>query len=182
MSATESSERRDTKDVAKPIKRRGLIAAAWAAVIGVALKHTSEPVQAAASLQFGDLVSGSAVQNDALGPTVIASNSGYTSTAPVFTGHAWTGSAVAGLQGAAGTRITPTARCGVHGVQNGGGSGGPTAGVLGDDWSATGIGVLGRTGVTAGLGAGVGVQGESGSGTGVRGLIAPASSSNAIAV
>ncbi len=54
MSATESSEQRDTEDVTRPIKRRGLIAAAWTAVLGFVLKQTTQPVQAAASLQFAD--------------------------------------------------------------------------------------------------------------------------------
>ena len=57
----------------------------------------------------------------------------------------------------------------------------PSAGVVGDNTAATGIGVLGRSG-NNGLGTGVGVQGESGSGTAVRGVIGAASASNAIAV
>ncbi len=57
----------------------------------------------------------------------------------------------------------------------------PSAGVVGDDFTSAGAGVLGRSGST-GLGTGVGVQGESGGGIGVRGLIPATSSSNAIAV
>jgi hypothetical protein len=56
---------------ANSVKRRGLFAAAWAAVIGLVLKYTTEPVQAAASLQFGNVASSTPVDNAAGGPTRI---------------------------------------------------------------------------------------------------------------
>ena len=161
-----------------PIQRRGMFALAWAAVMGFVFKYTSEPVQAAASLQFGDVASTSTVSNNALGPTLLVSLAGYPTTAAVFAGQAFSGSALCGVQGTSGLRPAPPMRCGVYGTQNFLVS--PSAGVLGDDTGQEGAGVLGRS--ANGLGRGVGVQGESGSGIGVRGLIAQASDDNAIAV
>jgi len=175
---TETREQVETAGVASPIRRRGIFALAWAAVFGFVFKHTSEPLQAAAPLQFGDVAATSTVSNSALGPTLLVSQTGYPTTAAVFAGQAFSGSALCGVQGTSGLRPAPPMRCGVYGTQNFIVS--PSAGVLGDDTGQEGAGVLGRS--ANGLGRGVGVQGESGSGIGVRGLIAQASDDNAIAV
>ncbi len=164
------------------IKRRGLVAAAWAAMLGLVLKRTTEPVQAAASFQFENTVTSNMLANIAHGPTAIISEAGYPSQYGVLNGLAFLGAARSGLTGGAGAAYNPPPwRCGVYGYTSG--PTGPTAGVLGEDLTsmAVGIGVLGRSGA-AGLSNGVGVQGESGSGIGVRGLIPPTSAANAIAV
>jgi len=174
---TENAQQGDASRPESFIRRRGMFALAWAAVMGFVFKHTSEPVQAAAALQFGDLAATTVVANDALGPTLLVSQAGYPSVAAVFAGQAFSGSALCGVQGVSGLRPAPPFRCGVYGVN--GVSVSPSAGVLGDNVSASSAGVLGRS---TSLGRGIGVQGESVGGIGVRGLIAPTSDENAIAV
>jgi hypothetical protein len=180
MKTTRASDGANRSDVTQTIRRRGLVAAAWAAVLGYVLKWTTQPVQAAASLQFQDVASGFE-QNDAHGPTTILSAAAdYFNTFPVFTGLAFQGPAMAGIAGGSSTVFTtPSMRCGVHGYQSKVAS--PSAGVLGEDRAGTGAGVVGRSG-SNGLGNSVGVQGEAGGGIGVRGLIAATSTANAIAV
>ena len=177
--STENPQQADTTGVASQIRRRGMFALAWAAVLGFVFKHTSEPLQAAAPMQFGDVASSAAVTNNALGQTLLVSQAGYPTVAAVFAGQAFSGSSLCGVQGVCGLRPAPPIRCGVHGVQ---GFLDPTgAGVLGDDRGGQGTGVFGRSGFD-GNGEGFGVQGQSGSGIGVRGLIATSSTENAIAV
>jgi hypothetical protein len=158
MMKTDNTRQAETVGVESQIRRRGMFALAWAAVLGFVFKHTSEPLQAAAALQFGDLASPSPVENDALGPTRLISQSGYEGTGAVFIGQAFAGDAICGLQGVSGTRPTPPMPCGVFGTQDAIVS--PAAGILGEDRGQLGAGILGRSGA-AGNGNGVGVQGES---------------------
>ena len=165
---TDNTQQAQTAGVASQLRRRGMFALAWAAVLGFSFKHTTEPVQAAAPLQFGDLASPSPVENNALGPTRLISAGGYEGTGAVFIGQAFAGEAICGLQGVSGTRPTPPMPCGVYGTQDTVVS--PAAGILGEDRGQLGAGILGRSGAT-GNGNGVGVQGESRGGIGVRGLV-----------
>jgi hypothetical protein len=173
-----------TKAADKTWKRRGLFAAAWAAVIGVVLRETSKPVEAAASLQFADTTT--TVTNTAAGPTVLlASDVSYTTTsASVFTGQTIVSSAMAGLQGVAGLRGPAPMVCGVFGQT---GRAAPTAGVIGDaTGSSAGTGVLGQSfdgiGVIGQSKSATGVFGGSTSGAGVYGQIPATSNANAIAI
>jgi hypothetical protein len=142
-------------------KRRGLFAAAWAAVIGVVLRETSQPLEAAASLQFADTTT--TVTNTANGATVLlASETGYSTSSSVFTGQTVASSAMAGLQGVAGLRGSAPIICGVFGES---GRGAGTAGVLG-----------------YGNGSSVGVMGTSDSGMPILGQVTQGSSANTIAI
>jgi hypothetical protein len=80
MTKTHSDGSTPVPDTTQPIRRRGLFAAAWAAVIGLVLKYTTEPVEAAASLQYANTTT--PVTNTAFGPTVIIADDtgGYAST------------------------------------------------------------------------------------------------------
>jgi hypothetical protein len=155
---------------APSIQRRGVLAAAWAAVIGLILKLTTRPVQAAANLQYADTTA--SLTNAAVGPTVIIDSVGYTSTSSVFTGQSLNGSSRAGLQGVAGLRGSAPIRCGVFGDTGVAAS----AGVYGNANSDT-VGVLGR----AQFG-GTGVLGQSLSGLPILGQVAPGSIANTIAI
>ena len=164
---------------ASPVRRRGLMAAAWAAVLGLVLKRTEQPVQAALNFQFQDAASTNAVQNTAGGPTSIRASAQYPSTTATFTGLAGSGLARAGCAGGYGNvYLIPDEVCGVIGYNYTVTVG---AGVVGIDAYSTKAGVQGLSG-GLGNGAGIGVLGESGSGVGVRGQIGPTSNSNAIAV
>ncbi len=160
-------------------RRRGLFALAWAAVMGFVLKYTTEPVEAAASLQFGNVASSSPVENAASGPTRIISQPDYPTTSAVFIAQALSGQALCALQGVSGSRPTIPMQCAIYANQDVAST--PSAAILGDDRSGVGVGVLGRSANNS-----VGVQGESGTagagGIGVRGLIANTSTVNAIAV
>jgi hypothetical protein len=146
-------------------RRRGLFAAAWAATIGLVLKYTTEPVEAAASLQFGNVTSSVPVDNIAAGSTRIIDSGGYTSATAVFIGQANGNSSMVGLHGVTGlVSLSPPIRCGVYGET---GRAAPTAGVMGDAIHSL---------------SGTGVLGQSLDGTGVMGQIPNSSDSNAIAV
>jgi hypothetical protein len=174
---TTTLKQTDAEPANQSIKRRGLIAAAWTAVAAFVVRQTTQRVEAAASLQFGNVASSLAVDNTALGPTVIVSGTTYPTTSAVFTGQAIDGSAICGLQGVSGLRPPPPMTCGVHAYNSLGVS--PAAGLVAESNYPPGFGAIGRSG-TGGTGSGIGVQGESASGIGVRGLIN--SSQNAIAV
>ena len=179
MDTTEPRPSDTSGDGDRTIERRGLIAAAWAAVLGLVLKHTTQPVQALASQQFQDVATVNIAQNAALGATAIHAGAGYASTLPIFTGLATNASVPGGLAGGISSVFwAPSMRCGVHGYYT---ASAPAAGVLGEDHQATGAGVLGRSGST-GLGPGVGVQGEAGGGIGVRGVISSGVATNGIGV
>jgi hypothetical protein len=141
-------------------KRRGLFAAAWAAVIGLVLKFTAEPVEAAAALQFADTTA--TVTNNAAGGTVIIDSVSYTSTSSVFTGQSLNGNSKAGLQGVSGLRGSAPIFCGVFGES---GRGAGTAGVLG-----------------YGNGSSIGVMGTSDTGMPILGQVTAASGANTIAI
>ena len=166
---TDNTQQAETAGVESQIRRAACLPSRGRPVLGFWFKHTTEPVQAAAPLQFGDLASPSPVENNALGPTRLISAGGYEGTGAVFIGQAFAGEAICGLPGAfAGPRPTPPMPCGVYGTQDTVVS--PAAGILGEDRGQLGAGILGRSGAT-GNGNGVGVQGESRGGIGVRGLV-----------
>ena len=150
----------------KVLKRRGILAAAGAAVAGIVAKQTSQPVAAAASLQFGNLASNSAIENDALGPTLIISQSGYPVADAVFAGQASAGSAaLCGIQGIIGLRPTPTFPVGVYGYGNRAADN--TTGVYGEALAGSGAntkGVWGKADI------GTGVYGETNGTYGVYGV------------
>lgn len=175
------TETNEPEDGRKTFERRGLFAAAWAAVAALVLTKTTQPVEAAAGQQFQDTSAGGFVNNSAGGPSALFSNSGYTATSATFVGYAFQGSATAGLAGVSGSgSAIPPVSCGVYGTQNKTVS--YAAGIVGDNINPTGFGVLGRSGSSAtSLSDGVGVQGESAGGYGVLGLIT-ASNKNAIAM
>jgi hypothetical protein len=165
----------------KTFERRGLFAAAWAAVAALVLTKTTEPVEAASGQQFQDVAGGGFVNNSAGGPSALFSNSLYSSTSSTFVGYAFQGAATAGLAGINGSgSAIASLPSGVYGTVNKAISGAGSAGVLGDNSNATGIGVLGRSGASGStLLDGTGVQGESAGGVAVRGLIA---NSNKVAI
>jgi hypothetical protein len=177
-----SAEASVEKEKPNDLRRRGVFAAAWAAMFAFVLRRSSQPVHAAAAMQFQNAVASEPLPNIALGPTAIYSDAGYPSAYGVLNGLAFGGQALSGLTGGAGSSYSaPPFLCGVYGYQTRATT--PSAGVLGEDrtLAQVGIGVLGRSGAT-GLGSSVGVQGEAGSGIGVRGLIPQTSNASAIAV
>jgi len=175
---TESAHRDVTTT---PMKRRGLLAAAWAAVAALVVKATSQPVAAAAGLMYQDVAGGAFVQNGGGGPTSIYSSASFAVVNPVFTGLAAGGTSRVGLAGGhSASHSTPSMDCGVWGyaVTNAN----PSAGVLGEHNSATGVGIWGRAGVGGVQTDGTGVLGESAGGQGVLGRIPATSNRNATAV
>jgi hypothetical protein len=139
MTSSQRDIRPSAAESMQTLKRRGLFAAAWAAVLGLVLKYTTQPAQAAATLQFADTTT--SVTNTATGPTVIIDSVSYTSSSSVFTGQSLNGNSKAGLQGVSGLRGTPLAVCGVFG-ESGRGTG--TAGVMGYG-NGNSIGVLAQS-------------------------------------
>jgi hypothetical protein len=141
------------------LKRRGLLAAAWAAVAAIVARQTTEPVEAGVD---GDVVLGAA--NTTAGVTSIT-----TTTADSEGLHAFctAGTDSFGL-------LALGSGYGVFSQNTGGMAGG--AGVYGFTSRADNYGVSG------GSGAGVGVLGESTSGIAIRGQVAPGSSANTIAI
>jgi hypothetical protein len=158
---------------AKAWKRRGLFAAAWAAVAAVVLRETEQPVSASTAMLVANTET-AGVSNPTVGPSsVAATDATYTNgLAPlVGDGHlaAATG-AIAGLQGVTvGPPTVAPELCGVYG------EGGSGTGVLGT--STAGAAVHG-----IGTGPATGVQGDSTNGNGVLGTIVSSSTLNGIAV
>ena len=169
-----------SQDDRKTFERRGLFAAAWAAVAALMLTKTTQPVEAAAGQQFQDGAGGGFVNNSAGGPSALFSNSTYTQTSSTFVGYAFQGAATAGLAGVngSGSAIAPLP-AGVYGVVNK--TAASSAGVLAENSNTAGTGVIGRSGAEGGLKDGIGVLGESAGGFGVRGQIRD-SAKQAIAV
>jgi hypothetical protein len=183
MPETSRTSANDRSGWTAGLERRGLFAAAWAAVAGLILKATTRPVAAAAGMQFQDVAGGTFVQNSAGGPTSIFGNSGYSATFGVFTGITSSSSAMVGVVGAnAFAHNFPSMACGVYGIQSKNVAPAPSAGVVGEDHQTAGVGVWGRSGTSTTLQSGVGVRGESGGGIGVLGLIPATSNANATAV
>jgi hypothetical protein len=154
-------------------KRRGLLAAVWAAVGGIVLKQTEQPVSASTDMLIAN-VETTGVSNSTVGPsTVAAASTTYANGLAPLVGDgtlAAAAGAIAGLQGVSlGIVGVAPEYCGVYGQGN------------------TGTGVLGTTTSGAavhgiGTGAATGVQGDSTSGMGVLGTIPAASTLNGIAV
>jgi hypothetical protein len=176
------------------LKRRGLLAAAWAAAAGLLLRATTTPVEAA----NGDPVLAGSSANSATNETWISCSGtgrnifGYSTGANGLSGvQGWcngsTGSGVLGTSynnsgvsfGVQGISDSP-AGTGVYGRTNN--SAGNTNGVRGESNSPNGVGVLGRSGLGSATGTGVGVRGESSGGIGVYGVIPETSTLNATAV
>ena len=136
----DTPNRKSGKDASSPVGRRGLVAAAWAAVVGYALKRTERPVQAVAGLQFQDVGGGAPVDNTAGGPTALRASAQYTSNDAVLTVTSTTAPGVgAGVLGMSG----PLADGFGVGVQGRSGSG---VGVEGESRSYVGVrGVIGTT-------------------------------------
>jgi hypothetical protein len=150
-----------------------MFAAAWAAVVGVVLKYATAPVEAAASLQFGNVASSVPVTNTAGGQTIIIDSASYPTTDAVFVGQSIAGSSRAGLHGVTGTRGVPPMDCGVYGQCDSS----LAAALLGDaSGIPSGTGVIGRSFT------GTGVMGQSTVGVPILGQVAANSSINTIAI
>src|ERR1700730_10912587 len=157
---TKRAEREEQGTASHTLKRRGLFAAAWAAVIGLVLKFTAEPVEAAAALQFANTTA--TVTNAAAESTVIIDSGSFTSTSSVFVGQSLNGNSKAGLQGVSGLRGSAPIFCGGFGES---GRGAGTAGVMG-----------------YGNGSSIGVMGTSDTGMPILGQVTAGSSANTIAI
>jgi hypothetical protein len=140
-------------------KRRGLIAAAWAAVAAIVARQTSEPVKAGVD---GDVVLGAS--NTTTGITSITNT---TANSQALLVSCTSGTGGVGL-------VADGAFFGVAGLNTGGIAGG--AGVYGFTSRADNYGVWGNTDV------GVGVLGQSFSGIPIRGQVSVGSSANTIAI
>jgi hypothetical protein len=161
---TAMKSERDTDEQRTPShtwKRRGLIAAAWAAVAAIVARQTTEPVEAGVD---GDVVLGAANTTTAI--TTITN----TSTSPTI--DALDLFCTAGPDGAG--LFALGSGFGVFAQNNGAAAGG--AGVYGFTSPADNYGVWGDTD------AGVGVLGQSTSGIPIRGQVTPGSSANTIAI
>ena len=179
--ATASTETSARESERTGLRRRGLFAAAWAAVAALVVSKNTEPVAATAGMMFQDTAGGGFVNNSAGGPSSLFSNSTYTSTSATLVAYAFQGASTAGIAGVSGSgsAIAPFT-CGVYGVQNKATGSALSAGVYAENTS-DGHGVLGRSGNSITLGNGTGVLGESAGGFGVRGEIRD-SNKRAIAV
>jgi hypothetical protein len=167
--------RRQQSGESTALKRRGVIAAAWAALAGVVLRESVQPVSASTAMLIAD-TEAAGVSNSVVGPSTIASTSTYSSPNSVFISDAHLSPATAALAAVHGAAVGPTPApevCGVYG------QGGPLfTGVLGT--SSGGETKAAVHGI--GTGSTIGVQGDSTAKVGVYGLIPNASTSNAIAV
>jgi hypothetical protein len=160
QTVTKSAETDEQRIASHTWKRRGLIAAAWAAVAAIVAKQTTAPVEAGID---GDVVLGTF--NTTTGTTVITNTTAdsyalqaFCTAGPGGSGFGAFGSAV-GVSGTNSGGIASGA--GVYGVVSG---------------RADNYAVWGNTDV------GVGVLGQSISGIPIRGQVAPGSSANTIAI
>jgi hypothetical protein len=160
QTVTKPAEKTDEQRIASHSwKRRGLIAAAWAAVAAIVARQTTEPVEAGVD---GDVVLG--VANTTTGITAITNSTQSSDALDLFcTG----GTDGFGLQ---------TVGSGFGVVATNTGARGASAGVYGSTPRADNYGVWGDTVI------GVGVLGQSNSGIAIRGQVAPGSSANTIAI
>jgi hypothetical protein len=151
------------------IKRRGLLAAAWAVVAGFALKHTTQPLEAGVD---GDVVLGAF--NTETTQTTIFRNAATGTALQV---------ACTAVGGTASGLISTGSGYGVISYKNGGG---PGAGVFGQAETPESSGIHGNgfsaSGVRGVSNTGSGVVGESGSGNAIRGQIPASSAANTIAI
>jgi hypothetical protein len=162
MTTTPAADRTQRNELEPSIKRRGLLAAAWAAVAAVVLKQTTQPVEAGVD---GDVVLG--VANSTPSITEISNASADSIGFGAFCQGGTNGWGLFG-QGS---------RYGVLGENTGaGGVGG--AGVFGIGHRSDGYGVAGQNALPNGTA----VLGQSLGGNGVLGQIPSGSLSNAIAV
>jgi hypothetical protein len=158
---TVTKSERDTDEqrmASQTWKRRGLIAAAWAAVAAIVARQTTEPVEAGVD---GDVVLGAG--NTTAGITSIANTTTSSVALEVFC-EATDGWGLAAVGNGYGV------------VANNGGGTANGAGVYGFTSRADNYGVWGDTT------AGVGVLGQSTSGIAIRGQVRPGSSANTIAI
>jgi hypothetical protein len=159
QTGTKPAETDEQRIASHTWKRRGLIAAAWAAVAAIVARQTTEPVEAGVD---GDVVLGAA--NTTTGSTSITNTTANVDGLDVF---CTAGTSGFGLQ-AGGSGF------GVFAYNTGGSAG--VAGVYGATTRADNYGVWGNTDV------GVGVLGQSTSGIPIRGQVTPGSSANTIAI
>jgi hypothetical protein len=99
------------------LKRRGVLAAAWALVAGVVVKETVQPVSASASMQIASTET-AGVTNPVVGPSTIASQAGFTSTSAILIADASASGPAVALAAIHGASLAPTAApepCGVYG-------------------------------------------------------------------
>jgi hypothetical protein len=106
------------------ITRRGILAAAGAAVAGIAATQMSEPVAASQAFALPNTETNGLFYS-VVGPTTIATTNGYPSTSAMLILDATHGNAEAGVQGTIGAPVTPPFGCGVFG------QGGASVGVYG---------------------------------------------------
>jgi hypothetical protein len=142
-------------------KRRGLIAAAWAAVAAIVARQTTEPVEAGVD---GDVVLGAA--NTETSVTSITNTTATSIALQLFSNGGFDGW---GLDSNA-SGYGVIGRSNTTATQNGG------AGVYGETSRADSYGVWGNTAT------GVGVLGQSTSGIPIRGQVSAGSSANTIAI
>jgi hypothetical protein len=158
QTGTKSAETDEQGMASHSWKRRGLIAAAWAAVAAIVARQTTEPVEAGVD---GDVVLGGS--NTTTQPT------GITNTNPS------PGSPALDVEASGGYGLQALGSSfGVIGQSTGGMAAG--AGVIGAAARADNYGVWGETAL------GVGVLGRSVSGIAIRGEVTPGSSFNTIAI
>jgi hypothetical protein len=162
MTKTPADDRTHADGMTESMKRRGLLAAAWAAMAAVILNRTTQPVEAGVD---GDVVLGSF--NPATAETAIFN---ATANSIAFRGECVAGTSGFGLVGQGSSS-------GVFGVITATGSPGG-AGVAGVSLRSNSYGVLGINGQPGGTG----VFGQSRSGNGVMGVIPSGTSDNAIAL
>jgi hypothetical protein len=161
MTTIPAEERADANTIPQTLKRRGLLAAAWAAVAGLVLKQTTQPVEAGVD---GDVVLGSFNTTNSLtdidntNPNDIA-----------FVARCEAGTNGTGLFGVG-------SGFGVFGENRASGRAGG-AGVFGISDRSDSYGVAGQN-----LTGGTAVFGLSFSGNGVMGQIPSGTSANAIAI
>jgi hypothetical protein len=172
MTTTPADDRKHADGMAHSIKRRGLLAAAWAAVTGFVLRQTTRPLQASTPALLAN-TENAGVSNAVVGPSTIFATGSFSSPRSILIADG----SLAPLTGALAA---------LHGSVNASGVAPELCGVFGQGAVATGVlGTAIGTGTAVhGIGSegAVGVKGESTSGNGVRGEIPASSTENAIAI
>jgi hypothetical protein len=163
MTTTPADDRTHADRITESMKRRGLLAAAWAAMAAVILNRTTQPVEAGVD---GDVVLGS--PNSTATATTITNTTGAASLA--FGAACVPGTSGVGLEGV-GSGYGVVGQTGLTGIAGG-------AGVVGVTERPNTFGVLGINGQPGGTA----VLGQSLSFNGVMGQIPSSSNQNAIAI